>query len=87
MAIDGIVLAAGLSSRMGKYKMSLKMGNKTVIESCIESMYDLCSTIIVVGGYNYNTIVEILKPYKKEYSISILFNKLVFIKSNLSFFP
>jgi len=52
MTIDGIVLAAGLSSRMGKYKMSLKMGNKTVIESCIESMYDLCSTIIVVGGYN-----------------------------------
>lgn len=65
MTIDGIVLAAGLSSRMGKYKMSLKIGNKTVIESCIESMYDLCSTIIVVGGYNYNTIVKILKPYKK----------------------
>ena len=65
MTIDGIVLAAGLSSRMGKYKMSLKMENKTVIESCIESMYDLCSTIIVVGGYNYNIIVEILKHYKK----------------------
>jgi molybdenum cofactor cytidylyltransferase len=65
MNIDGIVLAAGLSSRMGKYKMSLKLGSKTVIESCIEPMYDLCSNIIVVVGYNYNTIVQILKPYKK----------------------
>lgn len=65
MNINGIVLAAGLSSRIGKYKMSLKLGNKTVIESCIESMYDLCSNIIVVGGYNYNIIWQILKPYKK----------------------
>lgn len=65
MAVDGIVLAAGLSSRMGKYKMSLEIGNKTVIESCIEPMYDLCSKIIVIGGYNYDTILKILKPYKK----------------------
>lgn len=65
MNVDGIVLAAGLSSRMGKYKMSLNLGNKTVIESCIESMYDLCFKIIVVGGYNYKIIWQILKPYKK----------------------
>ncbi|ELC8441128.1 nucleotidyltransferase family protein [Clostridium perfringens] len=65
MNVDGIVLAAGLSSRMGKYKMSLNLGNKTVIESCIEPMYDLCSKIIVIGGYNYKIISQILKPYKK----------------------
>lgn len=65
MAVDGIVLAGGLSSRMGKYKMSLMIGNKTVIERCIEAMYDLCSNIIVVGGYNHKIIEEILTPYKK----------------------
>lgn len=65
MNIQGIVLAAGLSSRMKKYKMSLMIGNKTVIERCIESMYDVCSRIIVVGGYNYDLISEILKPYRK----------------------
>lgn len=65
MNIEGIVLAAGLSSRMKKYKMSLMIGNKTVIERCIESMYDVCSRIIVVGGYNYDLISEILKPYRK----------------------
>lgn len=65
MSIDGVVLAAGLSSRMGKYKMTLKLRQKTIIESCIEAMYDCCSNIIVVGGYNYNIINELLKPYRK----------------------
>lgn len=65
MSVDGIVLAAGLSSRMGKYKLTLDMGGKTVIERCIESMYDICSNVIVVGGYNYDLLVDILKPYSK----------------------
>ncbi|WP_297418224.1 nucleotidyltransferase family protein [Clostridium sp.] len=72
MSIDGIVLAAGLSSRMEKYKMSLKIGDKTVIERCIESMYDLCSDVIVVGGYNYSTIAELLRPYEK---VKLIFNE------------
>lgn len=65
MSIDGVVLAAGLSSRMGKYKMTLKFRQKTIIENCIEAMYGYCSNIIVVGGYNYNIINELLKPYRK----------------------
>lgn len=65
MTVNGIVLAAGLSSRMGKYKMSLKIGDKTVIERCIESMYDVCSEIIVVCGYNYTVIEETLNTYSK----------------------
>lgn len=65
MAVEGIVLAAGISSRMGKNKMALKIENKTVLEKCIDSMYDLCSKIIVVSGYNYNIISEICRPYSK----------------------
>lgn len=65
MRADGIVLAAGLSSRAGTYKLTLDIQGKTVIERCIESMYDICSNIIVVGGYNYNLLEDILKPYSK----------------------
>ncbi|APH13615.1 guanylyl transferase CofC like family protein [Clostridium sporogenes] len=65
MNIDGIVLAAGLSSRVGRYKLTLDMQGKTVVERCIESMYDICSNVIVVGGYNYNLLQDILKPYSK----------------------
>ena len=65
MSIDGIVLAAGLSSRAGVYKLTLDVCGKMVIERCIESMYDICSNIIVVGGHNYDLIADILKPYCK----------------------
>ncbi|MHB9940931.1 molybdopterin-guanine dinucleotide biosynthesis protein A [Clostridium sporogenes] len=65
MNIDGIVLAAGLSSRVGRYKLTLDMQGKTVVERCMESMYDICSNVIVVGGYNYNLLQDILKPYSK----------------------
>lgn len=72
MSIDGVVLAAGLSSRMGKYKMTLKFRQKTIIENCIEAMYECCSNIIVVGGYNYNIINELLRPYRK---VNVVLNK------------
>ncbi|WP_123053935.1 nucleotidyltransferase family protein [Clostridium sp. JN-1] len=72
MSTYGVVLAAGLSSRMGKYKMSLKLGKKTILENCIESMYDYCSNIIVVAGCNYNIIAELLKSYSK---VTIVLNE------------
>lgn len=65
MAVEGIILAAGLSSRMEKNKMALAIENKTVLERCIDSMHDFCSKIIVVSGYNYNIISEICRPYSK----------------------
>ncbi|MEQ8196957.1 MAG: nucleotidyltransferase family protein [Clostridiaceae bacterium] len=72
MSVDGVVLAAGLSSRMGTNKMLLKLGEKTVIERCIESMYDYCSHIIVVGGHYYSETYELLKPYSK---VTMVLNK------------
>ena len=65
MSIDGIVLAAGLSSRVGRYKLTLDMQGKTVIERCIESMYDICSNVIVVVGYNYNLLEGMFSSVKK----------------------
>lgn len=65
MNIEGVVLAAGYSSRAGTFKLELDIGGKTVIEHCIEGMYDICSRIIVVGGYQIHRIIEILKEYPK----------------------
>ena len=47
--LEGIVLAAGLSSRVGINKLLLDIDGKTVIEQCILGMYDVCSRIIVIG--------------------------------------
>lgn len=72
MGIDGIVLAAGLSSRLGRYKLTLDIQGKTVIERCIEPMYDICSSIIVVGGHKYDLLCHILKRYRK---VKLVFNE------------
>jgi molybdenum cofactor cytidylyltransferase len=63
--IEGVVLAAGLSSRSGRYKMALPLGGKTVIEKSIEGMYDIASRIVVVTGWRAERVRELLAAYDK----------------------
>ncbi len=63
--VEGIALAAGSSSRAGCFKMELPLGDKTLIERSIEGMYDVCSRIIVVGGYKCERLREILESDSK----------------------
>lgn len=69
--VEGIILAAGLSTRTGAYKLALEIQGKAIIERCIESMYDTCSQITVVGGYRIDIISEILRKYSK---VKLVFN-------------
>lgn len=70
MSVEGVILAAGLSTRAKTYKMTLEVGDKTVIERVIDSMLDVCSRVIVVGGYK----IEKLKPIVEKYKNVILVN-------------
>ncbi|HEX9059620.1 MAG TPA: NTP transferase domain-containing protein, partial [Clostridia bacterium] len=72
MIIEGIILAAGFSSRAGAYKLTLDLGGKTVIERCIEGMYDTCSSILVVGGYQIKNLAPVLEKYSKA---MLVYNK------------
>lgn len=63
--IEGIILAAGFSSRANTYKLNLIINGKTILENCIEGMYEICSRIIIVGGYNIDKIKYIPKKYNK----------------------
>ena len=65
MKIEGIILAAGLSTRTGVNKMILNIKGKTVIERCILGMYDLCSEIIIVGGHRIDDIRNVLDIYPR----------------------
>lgn len=57
---EGVILAAGFSKRAGQFKMTLPIGDKTILEKCIEGMTSVCNRIIVVGGYNDDEIKEIV---------------------------
>jgi molybdenum cofactor cytidylyltransferase len=48
--VEGIVLAAGLSRRSKRYKMTLPLGDRTVLERTIESMSPFVDRVIVVLG-------------------------------------
>lgn len=56
-----IILAAGMSSRMGKFKPLLDIGGKTAIKRIIESNKDAgVENIVVVTGHNYKRIEDAL---------------------------
>ncbi len=63
--VDGIILAAGFSSRAGAYKMTLDIGGKTMLERCIEAMYDVCTRLIIVGGYGVSAILPVVAGYSR----------------------
>jgi molybdenum cofactor cytidylyltransferase len=71
LTIEAIVLAAGLSSRSHSYKMSLEINNKTVIQTCIENMYNIVDRVNVIGGYNFHILQDLLKDYSK---VNLIYN-------------
>ncbi|MEN0613737.1 NTP transferase domain-containing protein [Klebsiella indica] len=49
--IDCIITAAGLSSRMGKWKMMLPWQDGTILDASIKNALQFCSQVILVTGY------------------------------------
>lgn len=70
--VEGIILAAGFSKRAKTHKMTLSLKGKTLLENCIEGMYNICSRIIVVGGYKIENILPIINKYPKA---ELVFNE------------
>jgi len=75
---EGVILAAGFSERAVQFKMTLPLGDRTILEMCIEGMTSVCDRIIVVGGYNYDKIKEIVADipnvefcYNKNYEMGM----------------
>jgi molybdenum cofactor cytidylyltransferase len=64
-SIEGVILAAGLSTRMRPYKMALPLGDKTVIASSVESMVEFVDRILVVVGWQAAQVQKLLVPYAK----------------------
>lgn len=69
--IDCIIPAAGLSSRMGQWKMMLPWQNGTIIDASIKNALTFCSRIILVIGYR---AAELSARYQQHPAISIVYN-------------
>lgn len=73
--VNGLILAAGLSRRMGEFKPLMRFSGKTLIECTVESM--LCagvSQVVVVLGYKGEEIEAILKSHYGDQVILVYNN-------------
>ncbi|MFJ7512815.1 NTP transferase domain-containing protein [Peribacillus simplex] len=73
--MEAIVLAAGYSSRANAFKMTLPMGQRSVLEQTISKFEGLCSRVIVVAGFQAEIIQEEIAKIisKNAYSFQIKF--------------
>lgn len=54
--MEAIILAAGLSSRMGEDKAFLLYKNRPIIDLLVNKISEFCDHIVVVGGKNYQNL-------------------------------
>lgn len=73
--IGGLVLAAGLSQRMGDFKPLMPLRDKTLIENTIDSML-MCgiSSVTVVLGYRGSQVEEILRSRYIGDALTLAYN-------------
>ncbi|MDQ1002960.1 molybdenum cofactor cytidylyltransferase [Neobacillus niacini] len=70
--LEAIVLAAGYSSRANVFKMTLPLGQMSVLEQTISKFEGLCSRVIVVAGFQADLIKEEIAKFN-NYSFQIKF--------------
>lgn len=69
--LAGLILAAGVSSRMGKFKPLLDVDGKSMIQRVVEMMYRAnASPIVVVAGYQ----AELLEDHLKDADVCVIRN-------------
>lgn len=62
-----ILLAAGLSSRMGRNKLLLPFRGRTVIENTLSSVLEISERVIVVTGFERERIERLLSSYHVDF--------------------
>lgn len=60
---DCIIPAAGLSSRMGEWKLMLPYNNSTIVEASIKNALRVCSRVILVVGFRAEELIEQVAQY------------------------
>ncbi|MCQ6281325.1 NTP transferase domain-containing protein [Bacillus sp. EB600] len=73
--MEAIILAAGYSSRANAFKMTLPLGQMTVLEQTIAKFEGLCSRVIIVAGFQAEIIQEEMEKInsKNAYSFQMKF--------------
>lgn len=93
--VNGLILAAGMSSRMGSFKPLMPLRGKTLIENSIDSMLlSGVSRVVVVLGYRGEEVETILRSRYLGDTIVLAYNRayastdmLTSVKAGISAMP
>ena len=72
--IYGLILSAGLSGRMKKFKPLLNYKNKSFIQNIALKLDSVCEKIIIVTGYKANEVEENVNQLNLPFKIEFVFN-------------
>ncbi|MCB9205900.1 MAG: nucleotidyltransferase family protein [Ignavibacteriales bacterium] len=74
--MNGIIITAGLSSRMGELKALLKYNDKSFLLNIVIKLEKICSKIIIVTGYRKDEIENHISNFDQKYKskIEIVYN-------------
>ncbi len=68
-----IILAAGASSRMGRWKPAVLFEGTPIIQRTIEAVLPLPYSIVVVGGHRYELLEQLISPYVTQ-GVRLVYN-------------
>lgn len=60
--VDGLILAAGASSRMGRDKAVIEVHGRSFLEHCVAALTLHCRKVAIVLGYHADAIEAMLRP-------------------------
>ncbi|MEB6334905.1 nucleotidyltransferase family protein [Serratia rhizosphaerae] len=69
--IECVMLAAGMSTRMGSWKMMLPYGDGTILDSAIANAQGFCQRVIVVSGFHGDALA---KRYRHHPHVQVVHN-------------
>lgn len=73
--ITGLIISAGLSSRMGELKPLLEYKGKKFVERIIDNILPVCSKIVIVTGNKSDRIIDFISSaYASNNSIEMIYN-------------
>lgn len=65
--INALLISAGYSGRMGKFKPLIKLNNKTFVSQITEKLLSVCQEVTIVTGYrNFDVEEEIRNIFQSE---------------------
>lgn len=70
-------MAAGSSSRMNKWKIEIEIQNIPLIFHSLQRLKSVCDEIVVVGGFNFDKLEEIINKNKfvETDNVKVVYNQ------------